>query len=326
MFRVAAISILCILFSNINRVMAEDTIVRLGNLKFVHYGAVSYMKEIAPKYGIKIEERMFLKGIDIMPAIVAGEIDIAASALEAAVSARARGVPIYAVAGFAKGGVRIVARSDQSIKTIADLKGKKVGVTRDSVQELLLFAELSKASLSWSEKPGKDIQLVYLPFASLNQALENKGIDAMSQSEPYASQVISRGIGKEIIKPYHTPIGIPVRSLVMTENLYKNHPVVAQKILNIFVEATSKFIKKPELAESYVRSHMFNHQLSTEDFKQANAHSPYTYNLTLDNVKITSELMQKYGTGRLEGRAVPIAKDWVKLDLLQKAKATLKVK
>src|SRR5438105_14209496 len=81
---------------------AAEEVVRLGNLKFAHYGAVSYMKEIAAKHGLIIEERMFAKGIDIMPAIVAGEIDVAASSLDAAIAGRAQGVPIYAVAGFAK--------------------------------------------------------------------------------------------------------------------------------------------------------------------------------------------------------------------------------
>ena len=40
---------------------AQD-VVRLGNLKFAHYGAVSYIKEIAPKCGIKVEERVFSEG------------------------------------------------------------------------------------------------------------------------------------------------------------------------------------------------------------------------------------------------------------------------
>src|ERR1035437_1404312 len=80
--------------------LAAD-LVRLGNLKFAHYGAVSYMKEIAPKYNLKIEERVFPKGIDIMPAIIAGEIDAAASAVDGAIAARASGMPIYIVAGFA---------------------------------------------------------------------------------------------------------------------------------------------------------------------------------------------------------------------------------
>ena len=39
-------------------VQAQE-VVRLGNLKFAHYGAVSYMKEIAPKYGLKIDELVF---------------------------------------------------------------------------------------------------------------------------------------------------------------------------------------------------------------------------------------------------------------------------
>jgi len=304
---------------------SAEEVVRLGNLKFAHYGAVSYMKEIAPKYGIKIEERMFAKGIDILPAIVAGEIDAAASALDAAIAGRTQGVPIYAVAGFAKGGARIVARSDLPIKTVADLKGKKVGVARGGAHELLLFAELGKAGLTWSEKPGQDVQIVYLAYADLNQALLGKDIDAMCQSEPQSSQAINKGFGKEVIKPYDTPMGEPIRSLVITEKLYKDRPEVAQKLLNVFVEATALFIAKPDLAEKYVREQMFKNQISSQDFKDAIANSPYTYDLTVEHVQITTDLMLKYGVGKL-GTSAPPAKDWVKLDLLDKAKASLHVK
>ena len=58
---------------------AQET-VRLGNLKFAHYGAVSYIKEIAPKCGIKVEEKVFAKGLDAMQAVIAGELDVAAVA------------------------------------------------------------------------------------------------------------------------------------------------------------------------------------------------------------------------------------------------------
>ena len=33
---------------------AADNI-QLGNLRFAHYGAVSYMKEVCPKYGVTVE-------------------------------------------------------------------------------------------------------------------------------------------------------------------------------------------------------------------------------------------------------------------------------
>jgi ABC-type nitrate/sulfonate/bicarbonate transport system substrate-binding protein len=66
---------------------SAQEVVRLGNLKFAHYGAVSYIKEIAPKCGIKVEEHVFAKGPDVMQAILAGELDVGATASEAAIPA-----------------------------------------------------------------------------------------------------------------------------------------------------------------------------------------------------------------------------------------------
>ena len=83
--------------------------VRLGNLKFAHYGAVSYMKEHCGKFGLDVQEIVFPKGIDIFPAIVKGEVDLAASAADAAIANRSGGGRIFVVAGFARGGARLVA-------------------------------------------------------------------------------------------------------------------------------------------------------------------------------------------------------------------------
>lgn len=297
-------------------------LVRLGNLKFAHYGAVSYMKEIAPKYNLKIDERVFAKGIDIIPAIIAGEIDIAASAADAAIAGRASGAPVYAVAGFAKGGARVVAGVTSGIKSLKDLKGKKVGVARGGAQELLLMAELEKAGLTWSDKPGKDVLILYLAFADLNQALAAKQIDAMCQSEPQSSQAINKKFGVEIMKPYDTPMGEPVRVLVMTEKMYKEKRDVAERVMKCFVEATALFRKDAVLAEKYVRETMFKGQISSQDFRDAMDNADYTYDLTVEHIAITTDLMQKYGVGRMT--KPPKAADWVKLDLLQKVKAALK--
>ena len=258
-----------------------------------------------------------------MPAIVAGEVDIAASAADAAVAGRAGGAPIYAVAGFARGGARIVAGKESGIKRVADLKGKKVGVARGGAQELLLAAELSKYKLSWSDKPGKDVQIVYLPFADLNQALLTRQIDAMSQSEPQSSQAINKGFGVEVLKPYDTPLGEPIRTLVMTEKMYKERRSVAERVIKCFVEATDTFIKNPKLAEKYVRENMFKNQITADDFQDAIANSPYSYNLSTAHIQTTTDMMQQYGIGKMA--TPPKAADWVKLDLLDKAKRELKV-
>ncbi|STQ91610.1 ABC transporter substrate-binding protein [Iodobacter fluviatilis] len=303
---------------------AAEDVIRLGNLKFAHYGAVSYIKEIAPKCGMKVEERMFAKGLDIMPAIIAGEIDVAASAADAAIAGRAGGVPVYAVAGFAKGGIRIVVQPGSAIKTVADFKGKSVGVARGGAQELALLAELAKANLSWSEKPGKDVKIVYLPFADLNQALMQKQIDAMSQSEPQASQAINKGFGVELLKPYETPMGEPIRTLVMSEKLYNGNRPLAEKFMKCFVQATKAFMDDPKLAENYVRNTMFKGQITVDDYQDAIANSPFYYNLSVEHMQITTDFMAKYGVGKMV--KPPVAKEWVKLDLLEQAKKSLNVK
>jgi NitT/TauT family transport system substrate-binding protein len=304
-------------------VHAQD-VVRLGNLKFAHYGAVWYMKEIAPKYGLKIEEKVFAKGLDIIPAILAGEIDIAASALDAAIAGRAAGAPIYVVAGFAKGGVRIVGRSDLNLKTVGDLKGRKVGVARGGAQELCLLAELAKAGLTWSDQGDKDVQILYLAYADINGALLNKSIDAMCQSEPQSTQAISKGFGKEIVRPYDTPIGEPVRALVMTEKMYNSRSDVAPRVLKCFVEATQTFLAQPELAEKYVRENVFKDQLTDQEYKDAMSNAAFTYDITPQHVQVTTDLMVKYGVGRME--KPPMAREWVKTNLLKAARKSLGAK
>lgn len=302
---------------------AQD-LVRLGNLKFAHFGAVSYIKEIAPKCGIRVEEHIFAKGLDVMQAIIAGELDVGSTASEAAISGRAGGAPIYVVAGFAKGGARLVGRSDLKLKTLADLKGRRVGVTRGAIQEVLLQAELLQAGLTASDQPGKDVRLVFLAYADLNQALLGKNIDAMMQSEPQSSQALNQGYGSEIMKPYNTPIGAPVRTLVMTEKFYKERRPVAEKFMRCFVEATRTFIDNQAVAEKYVREVVFKGQISKADFLDAIGNSPYSYDITPQHIQITTDVMVRTGVGRMA--RPPKAQDWVRTDLLEQAKQSLGVR
>lgn len=303
---------------------AAQEVVRLGNLKFAHYGAVSYMKELAPKYGLKIEENFFAKGADIYPAVAAGSIDIAASAVDGAIAARGNGVPLVVVAGFSNGGARIVVKKGSPIKTVAELKGKKVATARGGAHELLLLASLDKAGLTWSDKPGKDVEVLLLGYPELNQALASGLVDAICQSEPQSSIAIARGIGQELNKPYDTPVGVPVRALVMTEKLLKEKPETAQKVLNLLVEATIAFQKDGALAEKYVRENMFKGSFSAEEFAASMENADFVYDIEEKHVQVTTDLMVKYGLGKMANP--PKAADWVKLDMLAKAKTTAGVK
>jgi len=102
---------------------------------------------------------------------------------------------------------------------VADLKGKKVGVARGGAQELVLLAELGKHKLTYAtSRQGRAAYLLGLcrPESGVNGKKHRRHV-------PVGTAVFAgdqQGFGVEIIKPYDTPIGEPVRTLLMTEELY----------------------------------------------------------------------------------------------------------
>jgi NitT/TauT family transport system substrate-binding protein len=167
------------------------------------------------------------------------------------------------------------------------------------------------------------VQLVFLPYADLNGALLGKQIDAMMQSEPQSSQAINKGFGVEVIKPYDTPIGEPVRTMVMTEKFYRERRPVAEKFMRCFVEATKTFIDNPAVAEKYVREAVFKNQITSDDFHDAIRNSPYSFDITPEHIQVTTDIMARTGVGRMA--RPPVARDWVRTDLLAAAKKSLGV-
>lgn len=294
-------------------------VVRVGNLKLAHFAGVSYIEKLADGCGIKVDVKIFPKGPDIMQAIVAGELDVGGTASEAAISSRGNGAPIFIVGGFARGGARLVATPESGIKSVADLKGKKVGVTRGSIQEVLLAAVLGEAGMKAS-----DVQLTYLLYPDLNQALLQKQLDAIMQTEPQSSQAIARGFGVEVMKPYDTPVGSPIRTLVMTEKFYSEKRELAAKFMACFVKAQKAFMDEPQTAEQFVTQVLFKGQVTGEEFKAAIGNSPYTLEMSADHIQKVTDVMAKYGVGKMA--KPPVATEWVKTDLLDAAKAAAGIK
>jgi NitT/TauT family transport system substrate-binding protein len=73
-----------------------------------------------------------------------------------------------------------------------------------------------------------------------------------------------------------------------------------------------------------VRETLFKGQVSEADFDAAIGNSPYSYELTVDHIQVTTDTMAKYGVGKMA--KPPVAAEYVKLDLLDEAKRALQLK
>jgi NitT/TauT family transport system substrate-binding protein len=107
----------------------------------------------------------------------------------------------------------------------------------------------------------------------------------------------------------------------MTEALYDGKRDVAARTMKCFVEATNLFIDHPDIADKYVREVMFKNQITPQDFKDAIENSPYSLDISVSHVQITTDYMQKLNVGRMG--TPPKASDFVKLDLLEAAIASV---
>jgi sulfonate transport system substrate-binding protein len=124
----------------------------------------------------------FPAGPQLLEALAVGGIDIGATGDTPPVFAQAAGKDLLYVGAEPPkpDASAILVRPDSPIRTLAELKGRKVALQKGSSAHFLLVRALQKAQLQWS-----DIQAVYLPPADARAAFEKGAIDAWVIWDPY---------------------------------------------------------------------------------------------------------------------------------------------
>jgi sulfonate transport system substrate-binding protein len=133
----------------------------------------------------KIKWKTFTSGPPLLEALNAGAIDVGGVGNTPPLFAAAAKSKIEVVSGAKMGakGDTIVVPKDSPIKSVADLKGKKVAVAEGSSANYNLLAQLAKAGLGY-----KDIDVKALQPADALAAFTNKHVDAWAIWDPYTSQ------------------------------------------------------------------------------------------------------------------------------------------
>jgi sulfonate transport system substrate-binding protein len=165
----------------------QDKTVRIGYQKYGKLVLLKTRGTLEPRlkalgYDVKWTEFQF--GPPLLEAINVGSIDFGNTGETPPVFAQAAGAPIRYVAYEppAQKGEAILVQKDSPLKSVADLKGKKVAVARGSNAHYLLVKALEKAGVKY-----EDITPVYLAPADARAAFETGAVDAWSIWDPYQS-------------------------------------------------------------------------------------------------------------------------------------------
>jgi len=145
-------------------------------------------KEFA-KDGIKIRWVMSAGSNKALEFLNAGSLDFGSTAGAAVLIAKVNGNPLKSIYVFSRPEwTALVTQKDSAIKTVADLKGQRVAVTRGTDPHIFLVRALATAGLS-----EKDVKLVLLQHADGRTALERGDVVAWAGLDPMmaASEVES---------------------------------------------------------------------------------------------------------------------------------------
>ncbi len=175
---------------------AEGAVLRIAAQPYPLYTPVyvayelGYLQEEFDAIGAKFEWQEFQSGPLVNEAVAAGEADLGFMADLPAIIAKSTGQPIEVISNVAYGekGLAVLIKPDSDIKSVADLKGKKVAYATGSYAQHLLALLLSNEGLTLD-----DVESINLAAGDQPAALASGEVDALVIWEQYISKLTSEG-------------------------------------------------------------------------------------------------------------------------------------
>lgn len=157
-------------------------------------------------------------------------LDFGSTAGSAALVARANGTPIKIVDVYSKPEwTALVVGKTSTINSVADLKGRKIAVTKGTDPYFFLLQSLATAGLSPT-----DVEIINLQHADGKTALERGDVDAWSGLDPFMAQTVQQQ-GSRLL--YRNPDFNSYGVLNVREDFIAAHPDAVQSVVNSYEEA-----------------------------------------------------------------------------------------
>jgi sulfonate transport system substrate-binding protein len=168
-----------------------------------------------------------------------GSIDFASTAGLAAVLSRANGSPIKTVYVASRPEwTALVVPKDSPIKTLADLKGKKVAATKGTDPFLFLLRSLRQAGLDKNE-----VEILHLQHPEGRVALERGDVDAWAGLDPLmASSQLQAGSRLLYRNLDFNSYGV----LSVTERFAAEQPELIKQVIAAYEQARQWALANPE--------------------------------------------------------------------------------
>lgn len=198
--------------------------------------------------GLRVNIKDYATGVATIDALLKGDVDIAWAAE----------FPFVRKA-FAKEKISIIAvverfsdqylfgRKDRGVEQITDLKGKKIGIPRNTIAEFYLarFLDLNGMTM-------QNLTLVDVEGQEFVDAIMSGRVDGVVAWEPYSSQIRGQLADRAVAWPVQSSqAGYGVT--ISRNDWISGHPEVVNRFLKSLAQAEDYLIRNPAAAKAIVQ-------------------------------------------------------------------------
>jgi NitT/TauT family transport system substrate-binding protein len=221
--------------------------IKVCGFRVLHSMAPHFYERFLPS-NLKVEVISFDSPTDAKNAVVTKSVDFGGMGIAAATLGAAAGEPITVVGAFSNKGMGVIAKVGSNIKSVKDLRGKRVGIWPGSTQEVFIMERMRMEGMSI-----RDLTAVRIPFGEMHTMLARGEIDAFVGSETAPGLSISSGVGELVEYPYGTQMG--ALNMVFTTHLdtVAKEPELVRTMLGVHRKASEFMMaNKTAVAEQAV--------------------------------------------------------------------------
>jgi NitT/TauT family transport system substrate-binding protein len=164
---------------------------------------------------------------EIKESLLAGHLPATFMLAPMAMALRQQGAPVKIVYLGHRDGTALMVHKDSGIRTVADLRGKRVAIpNRFSNQHLLLRKALEDRGMTIA-----DVQLLEMPPPDMPAALYSKAVDAITSGEPFMAQTEMDGYGRVLYQAKDIWPDFISCVLVVSQKTIDEHPEWVQQLV-----------------------------------------------------------------------------------------------
>ncbi|MDQ8728173.1 aliphatic sulfonate ABC transporter substrate-binding protein [Bradyrhizobium sp. LHD-71] len=219
--------------------------------------------------GVRVTWHEFANGLPLLESLNVGNLDISADVADT--------VPIFAQAAGAKlafiaeeaaspAAQAILVAASSPVKSLAELKGKRVAVAKGAGSHYLLLAALKKSGLSF-----KDISPAYLAPADGRAAFVNNSVDAWVAWDPFLTST-QQQTGARVLADGSNGLASYKRYYLASEAFVERRSDVLNVIFDKLQE-TGRWVKAQPKEAAALLAELWSIDAATVE--EANSHRSY---------------------------------------------------